>query len=156
MSCWRVRRGLGPCGGADNVPTQTLFPEADAEETDAEISVPRPRSARPAKPLRNMPGIAEPVAPGASALERWVVLDTLRAEVEAYQGGKLPPDDLFRLTRGSLYVFTNAELVRIAKGMLLLLEATDERNGTGGTGGADEAGPDDVLPHPDDGSIGGE
>jgi hypothetical protein len=108
------------------VPTQALF-DTDEAETDPVISPARARSAKAAKPLRDMPGIAEPLVPGASALERWSVLDTLRAELEAYRAGKLPPDDLFRLVRGGLWVFTSAEQVRIAKGMLLLLEATDER-----------------------------
>jgi hypothetical protein len=107
------------------VPTQTLF---DTDEADSPAAKPKRAKSAPAPiTCADMPGIAEPVAPGASALERWMVRDTLTKEVAAYQAGELPADELFRLLRGSLYVLTNAELVRVAKGLLLLLEATDGR-----------------------------
>lgn len=63
----------------------------------------------------------EPVRRGASVVERAEVLANLERDAADYVAGRLDTDSFYRAVRGSLYVLTAQECVRVAKGLILLL-----------------------------------
>lgn len=64
---------------------------------------------------------------GATGPERWMVQDTLAADVAGYDAGTVTADDLYLLLRGSLYVLTPTETARVARGLVKLLAESDTR-----------------------------
>ena len=58
-----------------------------------------------------------------SALERTVAAEVLAEVVADREAGSASADEVYRVIRGSLYVLTDGELVRVAKGLILVLRA---------------------------------
>lgn len=102
---------------------QTLFDEDAVPVVDPEP--PESGKAKRPKPSRYRP-LPEAYSechtlPGHSKLERDIVRDTLADDLAALEAKRLSADEFFRAVRGSLYVLSSAELVRVAKGLLNLL-----------------------------------
>src|SRR5262245_59988301 len=53
--------------------------------------------------------------------ERQETMRTLAADLAAFEAGELDESTLLRIVRGSLYVLSGAELVRVAKGLVNLM-----------------------------------
>lgn len=85
----------------------------------------------PPAPPPAKPGVAEPTTFGASLVERWAARGTLLADLDGYAAGTTTADELFRVTRGVLYVFDADELVRIGRFILGQLQAADVRDNQG-------------------------
>lgn len=108
----------------------------DAEPDDPADDAPPARAGKPrAKPAPQgppaKPGVAEPVTFGASLVERWAARATLVAELEGYAAGTTAADELFRVLRGVLYVFSADELVGIGRVVLGVMQAAEVRHNQG-------------------------
>ena len=100
-------------------------------------------------------GYREPLANGATLPDRWCVRDLLAEDVAAVEAGTVHPEVFFRGVRGSLYVFSTDELVRVARGLINLLGETDGRTRVGRAGPPDAGRTGDLLPDPEPGGDGG-